>query len=72
MNKEIPDLCSDKRLCCGCAACFSICPVGAIHMEPDEKGFPYPKIAEDRCVRCYQCLRVCAFKEDKASEAINF
>jgi len=63
-QKSIPDLCSDKRKCCGCAACYSVCPAGAIIMKPDEKGFPYPSIDEKKCIRCQQCIRVCAFKKD--------
>lgn len=61
-QKNIPDLCSEKALCCGCAACYSICPVGAIMMKADEKGFRYPEIDEELCIRCQQCLNVCAFK----------
>lgn len=67
-EKKIPDLCSDKRSCCGCAACYSLCPVGAITMEPDKKGFPYPKIDENKCIRCQKCIRICAFKKDKSED----
>ena len=65
LQKEIPDLCSKKELCCGCAACHSVCPVDAILMKPDEKGFPYPWIDEEKCIRCYKCIKVCVFKKDK-------
>ena len=61
-TKKVPDLCSEKKSCCGCAACYSICPGGAITMIPDEKGFPYPVIDEEKCIRCQKCIRVCAFK----------
>ncbi len=67
-QKNIPDLCSDKRTCCGCAACYSVCPVGAITMKPDEKGFPYPVIEEEICIRCQKCILICAFKKDKSEE----
>ncbi|MBQ8279947.1 MAG: 4Fe-4S dicluster domain-containing protein [Roseburia sp.] len=63
-EKKIPDLSSDKSSCCGCAACYSVCPVGAITMQPDEKGFPYPVIAEALCIGCQKCIGVCAFKKD--------
>lgn len=63
-QNKIPDLCSDKKTCCGCAACYSVCPAGAITMEPDEKGFPYPSIDEKKCIRCQKCIRICAFKKD--------
>ena len=67
-EKDIPDLCGDKRSCCGCAACYSVCPVDAIRMEPDEKGFPYPRIDAEKCIRCQKCIRICAFKKDKSED----
>ena len=62
-KKKIPDLAGNKTLCCGCAACYSVCPVEAIQMVADEKGFWYPQIEESLCIRCQKCLNVCAFKE---------
>ena len=64
-QKNIADLSSDKVACCGCAACYSICPVHAITMKADEKGFWYPQIDADKCIRCQRCINVCAFKKDK-------
>ena len=32
----------DKKECCGCEACFQVCPVGAINMKRDSEGFLYP------------------------------
>lgn len=64
-QRNIPDLSSDKALCCGCSACYSICPAEAITMLADKKGFWYPTIDEGLCIRCQQCLKVCAFKGDK-------
>lgn len=60
--KEIPVLYRRKEECCGCTACYSICPKEAISMIVDDEGFEYPQINEDKCVRCYMCLKVCAFK----------
>ena len=65
-SKKIPVLFNKKENCCGCAACYSICPLNAISMELDEEGFYYPMIKEEKCIRCYQCLEVCPFKEDRA------
>ena len=28
-------------------------------MVEDEEGFEYPQIDESKCVRCYQCIKVC-------------
>lgn len=33
-----------KSSCCGCTACFNICPKNAISMQPDEEGFLYPVV----------------------------
>lgn len=60
--KDIPILYDKKENCCGCSACFAICSKHAITMETDEEGFAYPVVNKEKCVRCYQCLKVCAFK----------
>lgn len=54
----------DKRDCCGCTACASICPHGAISMEADTLGFHYPKVNEAKCIECGLCEKVCAFHKD--------
>ena len=65
-EKNIPVLYERKELCCGCTACYAICPKNAITMEPDEEGFLYPVVNEEKCVRCYQCWKVCPIKEANA------
>ena len=50
---------SNKRYCCGCGACYSICPVNAISMESDIEGFLYPLVDERVCIDCGMCERVC-------------
>lgn len=61
------DLCSDKSRCCGCSACKAICPKVAISIEKDEYGYLYPKIDRKKCIECYLCERVCAFKKKNIS-----
>ena len=63
--KEIPVLYKRKEECCGCTACYAICNQEAIAMVEDEEGFEYPKINESKCVRCYQCLKICPFQAVK-------
>ena len=48
-----------KEGCCGCSACQEICPHAAIVMQEDVKGFRYPVILEDKCVKCGLCQIVC-------------
>ena len=61
-TKDIPCLYSRKEDCCGCGACFSVCPKSAIIMKEDEEGFDYPVIDSDACIRCLKCLNVCPVK----------
>ena len=63
MDKKIPLLYTEKKGCCGCTACYAVCPKMAITMVTDEEGFEYPQIDEVKCVKCYQCLKTCPFKE---------
>lgn len=56
------ELITNKNQCCGCTACYSICPKNAIKMEYDEEGFLYPSINSDLCVDCGMCKSVCAFQ----------
>lgn len=60
-----PILCDDKKSCCGCSACFSLCKSNAIKMKVDQEGFLYPTVDENECVHCNQCVEVCAFKRDQ-------
>ena len=62
MERKIPILYIRKEECCGCTACYAICPMKAIAMVEDEEGFEYPEIDERKCVCCYQCMKVCPFK----------
>ena len=63
--KPIPVLYENKVDCCGCTACYAICPKSAIEMKEDEDGFEYPHINDEICVRCGMCLKVCPIKEAK-------
>lgn len=64
MNK-IPVLYEIKSDCCGCTACYAVCPREAITMQEDEEGFLYPVINEEICIRCNQCQKVCPIKNAK-------
>ena len=45
--------------CCGCSACYAVCPKNAITMQADSEGFKYPVINKDKCIDCRLCCKVC-------------
>ncbi len=61
------ELVKNKKDCCGCEACMNICPKNAITMEKDEFGFTYPKIDNEKCIKCGLCKRTCAYQNEKES-----
>ena len=64
--RDKPELFSKKENCCGCSACYAICPQKAITMEADEEGFLYPEIDKTKCISCFRCLNICPLKELKS------
>ena len=53
--------------CYQCEACVQACPVHAIHMEDDGRGFRKPKIDEAVCINCGLCARVCPLNVQMAA-----
>ena len=49
----------DQHECCGCTACASVCPKGAIRMDCNHYGFYVPWIDNAKCVDCGVCNKVC-------------
>lgn len=69
---------NEKDKCCGCYACYNICPKNAIEMKSDEKGFKYPFVDKEKCINCGLCEKVCPIinkvkidNEPKAYACIN-
>lgn len=62
MKKLLPIFYIHKEECCGCTACYAICPESAIIMKEDEEGFEYPYVMGEKCIYCYMCLKVCPIK----------
>ncbi|PKP60638.1 FeS-binding protein [Candidatus Atribacteria bacterium HGW-Atribacteria-1] len=48
-----------SHICCGCGTCAGICPINAIEMRINERGFYMPKIDERKCNNCGLCSKVC-------------
>lgn len=53
----------DKRTCCGCSACASVCPKKCITMKEDKEGFLYPETDKEICIECGRCEKVCPVME---------
>lgn len=61
MSSNLKNVIEDS--CCGCGACYQICPKKSIQMEENERGFLVPIVDETTCVKCGACLKVCPEKE---------
>jgi ferredoxin len=44
----------DPKKCVACGNCVAVCPMGAIHIDPDAKR---ATVNQDECVECYTCFR---------------
>ena len=55
---------AEKKNCCGCTACESICAHNAITMQSDALGFLYPVVDAVKCVECGLCEKVCQFNSN--------
>lgn len=62
MLRILDDLEND---CCGCGACFNVCPKHAIKMSVSSEGFLYPEIDDDLCIKCGLCQKSCPVKNFK-------
>ena len=71
-DRRLPELYDATEKCCGCSACYAICPVEAITMEPDVEGFLYPSVNAEKCIRCYSCIGVCRFKKDQRCKKTEY
>lgn len=49
----------NKARCTGCWACLNVCPKHCITMLPDEEGFVYPVVDEEKCINCGLCDKHC-------------
>lgn len=67
----IEEVFKKKDECSGCTACKNVCPVSAIDMVMDDKGFKYPKINHDKCIQCGLCVKTCPFSKEKFDKMKN-
>jgi coenzyme F420-reducing hydrogenase beta subunit len=57
-----------KISCTGCGACQNVCPQAAINMVPDDEGFWYPVIDNQKCIQCGLCSKKCPLISDIDSD----
>lgn len=53
------DIICEYRNCTGCQACKNACPVDAISMIENERGFFYPAVNQEICINCSKCQKAC-------------
>lgn len=58
----------EKKDCCGCWACGTVCPVQCISMEEDAEGFRYPKVDIEKCINCHLCEKTCPVINSEADK----
>lgn len=56
--------------CCGCEACYSVCPKNAIYAERGRRGELLYKSNEE-CINCGRCLKVCAANNTKLHDEVD-
>lgn len=57
-----------KKDCCGCYACEEVCPVSAIKMVEDKKGYYFPVVNKDTCISCSLCKKSCVIQKPRLVE----
>ena len=75
-NKQQNNILSVSSICCGCGACYAVCPKGIISIPLNKDGFYQIDIKEDECVSCGKCVKVCPYlnteKHNEIKEAKLF
>lgn len=62
---------NNRKLCSGCMACISICPVSCIEIDLSKRKQFYRRIDSSKCIHCGLCDKVCPHTgDDFCSEPI--
>ena len=54
----------NKKDCCGCSLCSTVCTKKCISMQPDEEGFLIPTINRNECNNCGLCYKKCPVNKE--------
>ena len=66
------NLFKNKYDCCGCSACYSVCPKDAVIMKTGEEGFLYPFVKAETCISCGKCEAVCPIQRSSEMKEPHF
>ena len=69
MRTKMPKHVIPDTKCTGCLACYNACPLNAISINADNRGFFIPFIDETKCVGCGKCSSVCNKEIKRTSNA---
>ena len=61
----------DKKVCCGCHACYSACPKNCITMKENTEGYRYPSVDTSMCIDCGLCEKVCPILQYNLNSVIK-
>ena len=61
----------NKADCCGCTACYSVCPKKAISMQQDQEGFLSPFVEISKCIDCKLCDSACPIENKIESKMFD-
>lgn len=59
-----------NKPCCGCGVCKNVCPVNAISINKNEKGFFVAKVDKELCISCGICRINCPFEGDLMGKSL--
>lgn len=57
--------------CCGCGACYAVCPTEAVTLLKNNEGFEHYIINKEKCIECGKCKTVCPMNVVDAPEVKN-
>ncbi|WP_195539304.1 Coenzyme F420 hydrogenase/dehydrogenase, beta subunit C-terminal domain [Eubacterium maltosivorans] len=49
----------DSKRCTGCKMCSDLCNANAIFFQVNKEGFWYPRVNEEKCIKCGVCVKKC-------------
>lgn len=61
----------NRKKCCGCSACVTVCPKSCITMVESSEGFLYPQKDSTSCIECNLCEKVCPIGIEKKIQEEN-